>query len=411
MAMEAPQEQDTDAINQSVDVLSVSILVICLVVPTITGRLYVRTRLIPYFGIDDVFMLLSGISVVSVAVYSGIVVTEGNYGTGQHLDEVDTRELINFDKSVYIWELGYTIAQFFIKMSILTYYNRLQSSILYKTTMVVVAAGSLSFLITNIFQCNPVDAAWDPNASPNGNKSQQCINDVAFTYASATFNIITDFWIWGCCITMLKGGLQVGKRKKIEVIVIFSLGLLACGASIGRICTISRFYATIDKTWAIVPIMTCSFLELALAIVAACLPTLKPGFNTLSSWIKQQSAYIRASRLFSKIPTIKIKSSSSSSRGGGHKSSCFSITGKPEMNVRTATPVTRDMSTIRSMIEASEGRGENNTNPILAEIGRWGLQNNDFCQDLEMQHELPTAAVPRSGVRSLSKHYLGNERT
>ncbi|KAK6543541.1 hypothetical protein TWF694_000286 [Orbilia ellipsospora] len=203
--MESPQIHDTDAVNQRADVLAVSILAVCLVLPTILARIYVRTRIIPYFGIDDILMILSGISVVGVAIYSGIVVTEGNYGTGQHIDEVNTTELINFDKSVYIWEIAYCVALFFIKVSILTYYNRLQPSVSYKVTMVIVSAGSFSFLITNIFQCNPIKASWDPNASPNGDKSHQCINDVAFTYSSAIFNIITDFWIWGSCIVMLKG--------------------------------------------------------------------------------------------------------------------------------------------------------------------------------------------------------------
>ncbi|EPS43587.1 hypothetical protein H072_2381 [Dactylellina haptotyla CBS 200.50] len=406
--MEPSKSMDTDRINQRADVLSVAVLAVCLVVPSVIARVYVRTRIIPYFGIDDVFMILSGIAVVAAAVFSGITVTDGNYGTGQHLNEVNEIELINFFKSVYIWEIGYCVALLFIKLSILTYYNRLQPSLLYKITIAVVVAGSISFLITNILQCIPISSAWDPTASPNGSHSHTCINDVVFTYFSAAFNIITDFWIWGTCLRMLKG-LQVATKKKFEIIFIFSIGLLACAASIARLCTIYNFYAVDDKTWAVVPIMTCSFLELALAIVAACLPTIKPGYLKICAWIKQRPLWTTVTEFCSKIPTLHGQRRSGASADGLRRSTDYERKGKAstEPGTSSASPVSRKLSTIRSMIEGDSKNG--NKPPILSEIARWGLQDNDFCRDLEMQHELPSSVPERLAERSLSQHYLGNK--
>ncbi|KAK6532471.1 hypothetical protein TWF281_006660 [Arthrobotrys megalospora] len=403
--MESPYAKDTDSINQKADVLGVAILSVCLVVPTILARVYVRTRVIPYFGIDDIFMILSGASVVAAASYAIMTVTEGNYGTGQHMFEVSRIELVNFFQSVYIWEVGYCVALLFIKLSIVTYYNRLQPSKLYLFTLGVIVAGSISFLITNIFQCWPITAAWDPDARPNASHSDRCINDTAFTYCSAVFNIITDFWIWGCCVRMLRN-LQVAVKKKIEIITIFSLGLLACGASIARLFTIHNFYGTSDKTWAIVPIMTCSFLELALAIVAACLPTLKPGFVKLSNWAKRQPAWTRAVELCSRMPTLNgRRRSGGSSVEGRRRSSVFVPNGKAKTEPGRESPASRRLSTIKSMIERDN---RPNGEPVLSEIGRWGLNDNDFCRDLEMQHNLPPTIPERPPGRSLSDHYLGN---
>ncbi|KAF3318904.1 hypothetical protein TWF173_005313 [Orbilia oligospora] len=354
--MEVPKSKssDTDNINQKADVFGVAIVAVCLVVPTILGRIYVRTRVLYYFGIDDIFMILSGVSVVAAATYSILTVTEGNYGTGQHMFEVSRQELINFFKSVYIWEVGYCVALLFIKLSIVTYYNRLQPSRLYLFTLVVIVAGSTSFLLTNILQCWPISAAWDPDALPNASHSDACINDTVFAYCSAAFNIITDFWIWACCVRMLR-----------------------------------------NKTWAIVPIMTCSFLELALAIVAACLPTLKPGFSKLSNWVQKQPAWIRTVKFCSKIPTLN----------GRRRSG---VNGKAHSEPGRESPMSRRLSTIKSMVERDNRPNGNHKEPALSEIGRWGLKNNDFCRDLEMQHDLPPAIPERQPERSLSEHYLGN---
>ncbi|KAF3192586.1 hypothetical protein TWF106_011507 [Orbilia oligospora] len=413
--MEVPKSKanDTDNVNQKADVFGVAIVAVCLVVPTILGRIYVRTRVLYYFGIDDIFMILSGVSVVAAATYSILTVTGGNYGTGQHIFDVSRQELINFFKSVYIWEVGYCVALLFIKLSIITYYNRLQPSRLYLFTLVVIVTGSTSFLLTNILQCWPISAAWDPDALPNASHSDACINDTVFAYCSAAFNIITDFWIWACCVRMLRN-LQVAVKKKIEIMTIFSLGLLACGASIARLFTIHNFYGTSDKTWAIVPIMTCSFLELALAIVAACLPTLKPGFSRLSNWAQKQPAWVRTVKFCSKIPTLSgRRRSGGSSMPGRRRSSNASIVaigvnGKAHSEPGRESPMSRRLSTIKSMVERDNRPNGNHKEPALSEIGRWGLKNNDFCRDLEMQHDLPPAIPERQPERSLSEHYLGS---
>ncbi|KAK6358065.1 hypothetical protein TWF730_007420 [Orbilia blumenaviensis] len=277
--MESPKAKDTDYINQKADVLGVAIVAMSLVVPTIFARVYVRTRIILYFGIDDILMILSGISVVAAASYSIVTVTD----------------------------------------------------------------------------------------------------------------------------------LQVAVKKKVEIMAIFSLGLLACGASIARLFTIHNFYGTEDKTWAIVPIMTCSFLELALAIVAACLPTLKPGFVKLSNWAKRQPFWAKTAEICSRVPTLNgRRRSTGSSIEDRRRSSVFGANGKANTEPGMESPAPRRLSTVRSMVEWEKRPNSRNKEPSLSEIGRWGLKNNDFCRDLEMQHDLPPTIPERPPGRSLSEHYLGS---
>lgn len=127
-----------------------------------------------------------------------------NYGTGQRSYEVTFDELRNFDLSIYIWELGYCIGMMFIKISILTYYQRLQPSRIYQWTLGVVVAGSIAILVAQICQCWPIQNAWNPSEGPHRGTSKSCVNDVALTFFAAVFTIVTDFWIWACCLKMLK---------------------------------------------------------------------------------------------------------------------------------------------------------------------------------------------------------------
>ncbi|KAF3105171.1 hypothetical protein TWF594_005755 [Orbilia oligospora] len=201
--------------------------------------------------------------------------------------------------------------------------------------------------------------------------------------------------------------LQVAVKKKIEIMTIFPLGLLACGASIARLFTIHNFYGTSDKTWAIVPIMTCSFLELALAIVAACLPTLNPGFSRFSNWAQKQPAWIRTVKFCSKILTLNgRRRSGGSSMPGRRRSSNTSIVaigvnGKAHSEPGRESPMSRRLSTIKSIVERDNRPNGNHKEPALSGIGRWGLKNNDFCRDLEMQHNLPPA-IPKGSRREVS---------
>ena len=117
-----------------------------------------------------------------------------------------SREAIqNFDISVYVWEVVYCFGLLWIKLSILTFYDRLQPSPLYKWTIAVVTFGSCAFIIVQIFQCWPIHEAWAIDDHPHSDTNPKCVNDIALTYAVAGFNVASDIWIWLTCLNMLRG--------------------------------------------------------------------------------------------------------------------------------------------------------------------------------------------------------------
>ncbi|CRK36140.1 hypothetical protein BN1708_019928, partial [Verticillium longisporum] len=76
----------------------------------------------------------------------------------------------------------------------------------------------LLFVLLVAFQCMPVSSVWD-----RSNDNRTCINMTAVGYAGAAFSIIEDLVIMALPIPELLK-LQLTKKKKIALAIIFSLG-------------------------------------------------------------------------------------------------------------------------------------------------------------------------------------------
>ncbi|KAF3764060.1 hypothetical protein M406DRAFT_356413 [Cryphonectria parasitica EP155] len=63
-------------------------------------------------------------------------------------------------------------------------------------------------------------------------------------------------------------------RRKIGVIAIFAVGLLACVASIVRLVYSIQLTQTADETWAIDPVGIWAFVEFTTVILSGCFPIL-----------------------------------------------------------------------------------------------------------------------------------------
>ena len=83
----------------------------------------------------------------------------------------------------------------------------------------VVWAWCIAIIFAAIFQCSPIEAAWNP-LIPG-----KCINQKAFFQGQAIPNIIIDFLILFIPIPFLLK-LHVGKAQKAALLVVFILGYL-----------------------------------------------------------------------------------------------------------------------------------------------------------------------------------------
>lgn len=117
----------------------------------------------------------------------------------------------------------YNVAMCLVKISILLQYRRIFAS----TLMQWITAGGVAFvgawtvmicfLLTLI--CMPVAAFWDDSIEG------KCLDSLSVWYVMASFNLISDIALFVLPLPVIRR-LQLPKRQKWTLIIVFGLGLL-----------------------------------------------------------------------------------------------------------------------------------------------------------------------------------------
>ncbi|KAJ0131225.1 Uncharacterized protein HZ326_25684 [Fusarium oxysporum f. sp. albedinis] len=240
-------------------------------------RTYIRSRVLHSFGWDDWFMVAAQVLTLGAAVAIGL---ENEYGLGYHTWEQPTSAYVPYMKqqSFYASVVVYNIATCLVKIGILFQYRRvfalpiIQRITLYGIIFMVAWTVVIAFL--NILICVPVAKFWDSNLPG------RCLDALTIWYVMAGFNLVTDIAIFCLPLPVIKS-LNLPPRQKIMLFAIFSLGFFTCIISIYRIRTLKSAASTKDPNWDNVDAAIWSFLEVTIAIITACLPTLRPFFSRL----------------------------------------------------------------------------------------------------------------------------------
>jgi hypothetical protein len=250
-------------------------------------RCYVRAVMLKVFGIDDAITCLA--MVLNTATFVCFKLRT-DYGLGRHTMVVymDPVNFVKLSKTQYVQSIIYVIGLSTVKISIAltllrlsfqqTYTRILWSAICFLTLMTLACAGTL------IFQCLPVQAAWDLSLRPPplGVGFAKCYSFNVFRnlgIMNSSFNIATDV-LFACLPIPLIWQLQLNVRTKISLIVILSLGWFACGAGIIKI--VKQFKLFGDPDWTVSDDFNVwGYIEFCIGLIAACLPMLKPLFKSI----------------------------------------------------------------------------------------------------------------------------------
>ncbi|KAH6675345.1 hypothetical protein F5X68DRAFT_246505 [Plectosphaerella plurivora] len=238
-------------------------------------RSYTRLFLLHSFGLDDGVMLVTLLLSFGTAVAIGL---ESKFGLGSHTWEQPVEHFVPYMKSFYASIVVYNVGMCLVKISILLQYRRIfsgrtmQTATLCGVLFLSAWAVTLSFLLTLV--CIPVAKFWIPGLPG------KCLDFLTIWYIMASFNLTTDLIIFVMPLPVIRS-LQLPRRQKIMLFAVFGLGFFTCIITIVRIRTLRQAAETSDPNWNNVDAATWSFLELTIAIVAACLPTLRPIFVKL----------------------------------------------------------------------------------------------------------------------------------
>ncbi|ORY05911.1 hypothetical protein BCR34DRAFT_435559, partial [Clohesyomyces aquaticus] len=140
----------------------------------------------------------------------------------------------------------------------------------------------VSFLFVYIFQCWPISDVW----TISHRFTRHCVDSGTTLWcAIAVSSVVIDGAIlalpWPYVFR-----LRLPRREKCGVVVIFMLGALVLGAAIGKTWTFFNVGNLIEKDHQITynesSLMYWSIPETCLAVVCACLPTLRGLFSNFS---------------------------------------------------------------------------------------------------------------------------------
>ncbi|KAL2879825.1 hypothetical protein SGCOL_004869 [Colletotrichum sp. CLE4] len=279
---ETQQQASVSTIDHALDGQSrfgeiVAILAVGSVLSTaaVSLRVYTRVKMLRTFGLDDSVMVVAQMFLIGSSVAIGL---ESKWGLGFHSWVPPPEDYVPYMKSFYSSIIVYNIATCLVKVSILLQYRRIfaidimQKLTLWGLAFMISWTAMLSFLLP--MMCLPVAAFWDPTIEG------RCIDFLAIWYTMAGVNLVADFAIFSMPIPVINS-LQLPRKQKRMLLVVFCLGFFTCIISALRIRTLRVAADTKDPYWDNVDAATWSFLEVAIGILAACLPTLRPIFVTL----------------------------------------------------------------------------------------------------------------------------------
>jgi hypothetical protein len=175
-------------------------------------------------GGDDyavVAAVIAGIPTV-VIIDRGIVPN----GLGKDVWTVPFEHIINFARWLYVLTILYFLLIAIVKLTLLFFFLRifpkpLIRKLLWATIAFTVLYG-ISFSITGIFQCSPINYYWLQYAEEG---SGTCININALAWTNAIISIILDIWMLALPLYEVFH-LQLTWRNKISVALMFFVGTL-----------------------------------------------------------------------------------------------------------------------------------------------------------------------------------------
>ncbi|KAF2246551.1 hypothetical protein BU26DRAFT_48625 [Trematosphaeria pertusa] len=246
-------------------------------------RLWAKTLSAKRLAWDD-YLTIAAL-LVSITCCALQLATAMHGHLGQHQPQypdgspiMDDPGLIFFEETKFAINCVSILGLGLIKSSILVLYKNIfrvrKFQLVIYGMLAFVIGWTISFFFSHLFTCFPITVFIEPYY---GNK---CVKTVPMFMALLFTDVIADVVILVLPIPMILS-IQLPMKKKLAVIGMLGLGAAVCAVSITRVVAtyaIAEEYIkhSNDVIYYTAPVFFWTNIELSLAIVCACLPTLRP---------------------------------------------------------------------------------------------------------------------------------------
>ncbi|KPM41712.1 hypothetical protein AK830_g4838 [Neonectria ditissima] len=225
---------------------------------------------------DDWVMLLA---VGMMVPLNALSVPISRVALGKDIWNVEPDDITDF-LYLFFWdELLYLGALPVTKISILLLYLRIFPRRGFRIACWVLiglnAAYFIAFELVSIFQCSPIEGAWK---AWDKEFPAKCNNINLQGWAAAVLNIVLDVaTLILPLVELIK--LSLSLRKKIQIILMFSVGFFVTIVSIVRLRSLASYATTNNATQDYVEIGYWSTIEVPVGIICASMPAIRSLFS------------------------------------------------------------------------------------------------------------------------------------
>ncbi|QIX01268.1 hypothetical protein AMS68_006785 [Peltaster fructicola] len=228
-------------------------------------------------GWDDL-MALCAYAILLIMTVFGFIAADYGFGKPSQYIMSTLPEALEY---FYLYQICYKLLGGFTKLTFCFLYLRIfpQKSFnrLIIAVAVIIATGTFAFTIGTVFQCTPVERAW------NHNIPGTCTSNTGFWYSHAAFNTFMDIVVYVLPIPLIRT-LKLERGTKTGLISIFGLGAFVIAASIVRMVSLRSSALTTDPTWGSLDALMWTEIEGNTSVICCCMPALR--VPVLNLWHK-----------------------------------------------------------------------------------------------------------------------------
>ena len=221
----------------------------------IAGRFYLRARReAGDFGLDDLFIFLGWLT--SIGLSATACIDSEWYGLDVHTWDVKYEWYVHAALVGWIAQILFLFSTTATKVSVLLFYRRMVKDTYSRRWLYAIwaalgctAAFFVAILVTYCLICQPLSAYWE-SYNFAYDKSFKCIDGNILTLMSGVLTIISDLYaVVLPCLMLRHYDLDVPRRQKIGLNIIFALGTIVAGCGIARTYYLWQLNHTYDTSW------------------------------------------------------------------------------------------------------------------------------------------------------------------
>ncbi|KAL7269025.1 hypothetical protein RUND412_008326, partial [Rhizina undulata] len=199
--------------------LAFELTIISLTVLTVTLRVYTRAFINHSIRADDWIMVIATVFATTFTIVNCVSL---EYGWGRHYWDLKEEWFTPSRKLSLMCEMIFVLCSTATKLSILTFYLRLVTTMRFKVFIYIGFAmvGSLgvSYIFIAIFHCRPVSAYWTISTG-----HINCLNEYPLFLSQAVLNTFTDFYVFALPIPTV-WRIRLPHRQRVVLVGLFALG-------------------------------------------------------------------------------------------------------------------------------------------------------------------------------------------